>query len=90
MISRSQFDRANPAIAPAHCTLQQILLRIADGLAASRRHRPAPVTPVQLTAVHVGIVWHALHTPKYDFNDEILPLGAAYWVSIVREELRAG
>ncbi len=34
--------------------------------------------------------WHALHTPKYDFNDEILPLGAAYWVSIVREELRAG
>lgn len=34
--------------------------------------------------------WHALHTPKYDFNDEILPLGAAYWVSIVRQELRAG
>jgi amidohydrolase len=31
--------------------------------------------------------WHALHTPNYDFNDEILPLGAAYWVSVVRQEL---
>lgn len=31
--------------------------------------------------------WHALHTPTYDFNDEILPLGAAYWVSVVRQEL---
>jgi amidohydrolase len=28
-----------------------------------------------------------LHTPGYDFNDEILTLGAGYWVSLVREEL---
>ena len=28
-----------------------------------------------------------LHTPDYDFNDEILTLGAGYWVSLVREEL---
>ncbi len=33
--------------------------------------------------------WHALHTPHYDFNDEILPLGAAYWVSVVHQELRS-
>ncbi len=33
--------------------------------------------------------WHALHTPTYDFNDEILPLGTAFWVSVVREELRS-
>jgi amidohydrolase len=32
--------------------------------------------------------WHALHTPKYDFNDAIIPLGAAYWVSVVHQELR--
>lgn len=31
----------------------------------------------------------ALHTPGYDFNDEIIPLGAAYWVSLVRRELGA-
>ena len=31
-----------------------------------------------------------LHTPGYDFNDNILSLGAAYWVSLVREELGAG
>jgi amidohydrolase len=28
-----------------------------------------------------------LHTPAYDFNDEILALGAAYWVSLVQTTL---
>ncbi len=28
-----------------------------------------------------------LHNPNYDFNDEILPLGAAYWVKLVESEL---
>ncbi len=28
-----------------------------------------------------------LHNPAYDFNDEILPLGAAYWTSLVEETL---
>jgi amidohydrolase len=30
-----------------------------------------------------------LHNPHYDFNDEILPIGAAYWVSLVRTVLAA-
>jgi hippurate hydrolase len=29
----------------------------------------------------------ALHSPHYDFNDDIIPLGAAYWVGLVRAEL---
>lgn len=29
-----------------------------------------------------------LHNPNYDFNDEILPLGAAYWAKLVENELR--
>lgn len=29
----------------------------------------------------------AVHRPGYDFNDEILTLGAAYWVQLVRTEL---
>ncbi len=28
-----------------------------------------------------------LHNPGYDFNDEILPLGAAFWVRLVESEL---
>ena len=28
-----------------------------------------------------------LHNPRYDFNDDILPLGAAYWVTLVEQEL---
>ncbi len=31
--------------------------------------------------------YHYVHTPEYDFNDAILTLGAAYWVSLVAEEL---
>ncbi len=34
--------------------------------------------------------YHMVHTPEYDFNDEILSLGAAYWVQLVRAELGAG
>jgi metal-dependent amidase/aminoacylase/carboxypeptidase family protein len=31
-----------------------------------------------------------LHNPYYDFNDEILPIGAAYWVELVKQQLPAG
>jgi len=30
-----------------------------------------------------------LHNPAYDFNDDILPTGAAYWASLVQRELAA-
>ena len=33
--------------------------------------------------------FHAVHTPHYDFNDDILTLGSAFWVSLVRQELAA-
>jgi hippurate hydrolase len=28
-----------------------------------------------------------LHNPRYDFNDEILPIGASYWASLVEQVL---
>ena len=28
-----------------------------------------------------------IHNPGYDFNDEILPLGASYWATLVEQEL---
>ena len=31
--------------------------------------------------------FHSVHTPKYDFNDDILTLGAGFWVNLVRQEL---
>jgi hippurate hydrolase len=34
--------------------------------------------------------YHGVHTPKYDFNDEIIPLGVAWWVKIVEQELSIG
>jgi amidohydrolase len=33
--------------------------------------------------------FHYVHTPLYDFNDEILTIGAGYWVSLVQQELAA-
>ena len=35
-------------------------------------------------------VAHGLHTPKYDFNDAAIPLGAAWWVRVVEQELSLG
>lgn len=32
---------------------------------------------------------HLLHTPLYDFNDDILALGSTYWVGLVQKELGA-
>jgi hippurate hydrolase len=28
-----------------------------------------------------------VHNPHYDFNDDLLPIGASYWVSLVRQAL---
>ena len=33
---------------------------------------------------------HGLHTPRYDFNDEIIPLGVEYWTSLVEAALPLG
>jgi len=30
---------------------------------------------------------HSVHTPMFNFNDDIIPLGVAYWVSLVKQEL---
>ena len=34
-------------------------------------------------------ITHGLHTPKFDFNDAIIPLGVAWWAQVVERELGA-
>jgi hippurate hydrolase len=29
-----------------------------------------------------------LHNPSYDFNDDLIPLGASYWVRLVEASLK--
>ncbi|MDR3530176.1 MAG: M20 family metallopeptidase [Rhodopila sp.] len=48
--------------------------------------RPGGFIMIGNGAAEDGAVHH-VHTPEYDFNDEILTLGAAYWVQLVRTEL---
>jgi len=31
-----------------------------------------------------------VHHPKYDFNDDILPVGASYWVTLAEQLLPRG
>jgi amidohydrolase len=33
--------------------------------------------------------FHSIHTPQYDFNDEVIPIGVAYWVSLVQQQLNS-
>jgi hippurate hydrolase len=37
---------------------------------------------------HAGKV--PVHHPRYDFNDEILPIGASYWATLAEQELPRG
>jgi hippurate hydrolase len=30
-----------------------------------------------------------VHNPHYDFNDDALPIGASYWVTLARQQLGA-
>jgi hypothetical protein len=30
-----------------------------------------------------------VHTPNYDFNDDAIPAGVDYWVSLVHQQLAA-
>lgn len=34
-----------------------------------------------------GVTGCLLHNPNYDFNDDILPLGVAYWAALAQEKL---
>lgn len=31
----------------------------------------------------------ALHTPHYDFNDDLIPVGVQYWAALVCQELKS-
>jgi hippurate hydrolase len=34
--------------------------------------------------------YHAVHTPKYNFNDDAIPTGVAWWLGVVEQELSLG
>jgi amidohydrolase len=46
-------------------------------------------TPGNYIWLGVGESHPNLHSPHYDFNDEILPIGASYWARLVEETLKA-
>jgi hippurate hydrolase len=34
-----------------------------------------------------GPATHGLHNPQYDFNDDVLAIGASYWVALAEQQL---
>ncbi len=79
--------------------------QIAEGLAGSScvRYNEAPSMGAEDFAFMLrqrpgAYIWigngsaeggRGLHNPYYDFNDDILPVGASYWVELVRSRLPA-
>ena len=37
----------------------------------------------------VGANTANIHSPQYDFNDDVLPIGASYWVTLAEQQLAA-
>ncbi|MGY6161053.1 M20 aminoacylase family protein [Paraburkholderia strydomiana] len=44
-----------------------------------------PGTYVLIGNAHVGETAPGLHNPKYDFNDDIIPAGVQYWISLAQQ-----
>jgi len=58
----------------------------AEDFAFMLREKPGSYVWVGNGAVEGGCM---LHNPGYDFNDEIIPLGASYWATLVEQVLLA-
>ena len=58
----------------------------AEDFAFFLQHRPGAYVWIGNGASEGGCL---LHSPHYDFNDEILPLGAAYWAALATHVLAA-
>ena len=48
------------------------------------------IVPGSYVTIGLGEDRCEVHNPNYDFNDEILPLGATYWAKLVEQRLRKG
>jgi len=48
------------------------------------------IVPGSYVTIRLGEDRCEVHNPNYDFNDEILPLGATYWAKLVEQRLRKG
>ena len=42
---------------------------------------------IDWVGVAAGNGLQCTHNPGYDFNDDIIPLGASYWVTLVEQVL---
>ena len=61
-------------------------LTIAEDFAYLLQQRPGAFAFIG-NGIRTGDGGGHLHTPNYDFNDEALPFGIAYWLSVVDGEL---
>ncbi len=62
------------------------LLTAGDDFAYMMRQRPGAYMLIG-NGNHDGDGGGQVHTPHYDFNDDALPYGIAYWISVVNREL---
>jgi hippurate hydrolase len=78
---------AATAVAGADKVDGQMLARTAsDDFAFMLEARPGAFMMIG-NGIGTGGRYHNVHTPRFDFNDEILSTGVCYWVELVRQEL---
>jgi hippurate hydrolase len=101
----ARFDRAYPATVnePASTQLARAAAEAVAG-AARVAHMPKPTMGAEDFAYMLekrdgaylmlgggkGPEDAPVHHPRYDFNDEILPIGASWWATLVEQQLRRG
>lgn len=99
------YQRRYPALINAADQTSTCFEAAALTVGRDRVHHPAPSTGAEDFAFMLerkpgAYIWigngadgeagsENVHSPRYDFNDEILTIGAAYWLNIVRAELDA-
>ena len=92
----NQPDQAAVAVAAATATAGAPYVngQIRPGTGAEDFAEMMQVKPGAFMRIGNGVeadgTFKGLHTPLYDFNDEIIPAGVSYWVNVVREELAQG
>jgi hippurate hydrolase len=101
----ARFDRAYPATVNEPASTQ-LARAAAEAVAGAGRvaHMPKPTMGAEDFAYMLekrdgaylmlgggkGPEDAPVHHPRYDFNDEILPIGASWWATLVEQQLRRG
>jgi len=82
---------ARERVGSAHVEYPTELLAASEDFSFYLQHKPGSFVMLGAKPPASSPTWHGMvipcHHPQYDFNDEILPIGATYWVTLAQQFL---